>query len=272
MQQQPIVGPSYGQQGAFNPARPTLGLGAPSSVSSQVSGQSYGLVPQPTQAPLNSALQPPGALQQQQQQFDMPPPAPVGSYQDTGVELVTFDGVKQTFAVPSAVESVIYTQFQRNVMLQPAALPARDAAKRSKHTPQETFGLAADALPILNTHSLNKMEQRLAKAMHIDARGLNPGGVHQPFALQPAGALGGAQQPAFADAAGLLPPVAEDGQLLQPDAPPAVAAQLLEAATWLNEYGVMGNEPIPLQRDKVRMAVLHGSVCCSVAPPFDLDQ
>lgn len=69
------------------------------------------------------------------------------------------------------VEAHVFTQFDTTFFGQPVPTEARQRSAVTV-TPEEIDGLARMPKPIINEHSLNKMEQRLARARTVSTRQL----------------------------------------------------------------------------------------------------
>lgn len=104
------------------------------------------------------------------------PPSPPAPPAPTAPQPTTADSYKDAvhYAQPmlnpksgQAVEAHVFTQFTTGLLGAPVATEARAAANAASTQPGEQDGLALRPKPMINAQSLNKMEQRLARAVQV---------------------------------------------------------------------------------------------------------
>jgi hypothetical protein len=94
----------------------------------------------------------------------------------------------QLVQVPPAVEQQVLMQFSVGAWSQPLPSQARQQADQLQRLPQESVGLWVPPHPRINSGSLYKLEQRLAKGRPLDVRRIVRALQEQfPDCQQPAG-------------------------------------------------------------------------------------
>jgi hypothetical protein len=74
----------------------------------------------------------------------------------------------QLVQIPPAVEQQVLMQFDVGAWAQPLPSNARQQAEQQQRLPQESIGLWVPPHPRINSSSLYKLEQRLAKGRPLD--------------------------------------------------------------------------------------------------------